>query len=155
MKRALLAAFTLVVLLFAVGCNQVDQGVSDIEQGWSDAMVQGDYAKQYNIPEYQVHLYPKPQDCDFQWAPLGIKNCHYERKAFAYNATGQPINGAGALYQIMSNADHTYTGPARSLDNGKNWNWIPTEDFEHIKSIRDYHVEVYVYWTKMPGPNGE
>lgn len=37
------------------------------------------YAMQNNIPVERVSVQPKPHDCEFMKAPLGDKNCHFER----------------------------------------------------------------------------
>jgi hypothetical protein len=51
-----------------------------------------------------VDIWKKPHDCEFSKAPLGDKNCHFERVThkveWATNASGQPI---------------------RSFDSGKTW----------------------------------
>ena len=51
------------------------------------------YALQYDVSEVSVE--DKPHDCDFMTAPLGRKNCSYEKKVelvkFSVNKNGQPI----------------------------------------------------------------
>jgi hypothetical protein len=37
------------------------------------------YAMQNNIPVDRVSVQPKPHDCEFIKAPLGDKNCHFDR----------------------------------------------------------------------------
>jgi hypothetical protein len=36
------------------------------------------YAAQYKVATAEVHVDGKPGDCDFMYAPLGEKGCHYE-----------------------------------------------------------------------------
>lgn len=37
------------------------------------------YASEYNVDSSHVFVEAKPHDCDFQRAPLGNKECHFER----------------------------------------------------------------------------
>jgi hypothetical protein len=41
------------------------------------------YSTQYTIPEADISIYDKPQDCDWSFAPLGNKGCHYELTVFS------------------------------------------------------------------------
>jgi hypothetical protein len=38
------------------------------------------YAIRYDVSSEGVHYLPKPHDCDFDKAPLGNKECHYDRE---------------------------------------------------------------------------
>lgn len=42
------------------------------------------YAAQYHVREEHVHIEPKPRDCDFWYAPIGDKGCHYEQYVERY-----------------------------------------------------------------------
>ncbi len=37
------------------------------------------YALRYDTDSSHVHVAPKPTDCDFLHAPIGLKSCHYEK----------------------------------------------------------------------------
>jgi hypothetical protein len=37
------------------------------------------YAFEYGVPTDKVNIAPQPTDCDFWHAPVGFKDCHYER----------------------------------------------------------------------------
>jgi hypothetical protein len=60
--------------------------------GWESALR---YSLQYNVELSQVSVETKPKDCDFLHAPLGQKDCHYEKVVsilrFGRNPAGQPI----------------------------------------------------------------
>ena len=47
-------------------------------------------ANQYNIPESQILIDPKPHGCDFDDAPLGNKHCHYEKNVQTTKACPAP-----------------------------------------------------------------
>jgi hypothetical protein len=38
------------------------------------------YAAEYEVSPDKVHIVPKPTDCDFWHAPVGFKDCHYEKR---------------------------------------------------------------------------
>jgi len=38
------------------------------------------YATWYDTDTSRVHLWPEPHDCDFWKAPLGFKECHFQRR---------------------------------------------------------------------------
>jgi hypothetical protein len=50
---------------------------------WPDAWTWNNlwYSIQYGVRIDQVTIDKKPHDCDWNTAPLGSKNCHYEEKA--------------------------------------------------------------------------
>jgi hypothetical protein len=37
------------------------------------------YAKQYSVDMDRVFMEPKPHDCDFIKAPIGMKHCHFDK----------------------------------------------------------------------------
>jgi hypothetical protein len=45
------------------------QNVSDVPR----------YSTQYGVPEQNVYIDPKPTACDWGHAPLGSKDCHFEK----------------------------------------------------------------------------
>jgi hypothetical protein len=59
------------VLLVILGCIALG---FVIEYG----SVKGYYALQNNVDPEKVTIIPKPHDCDFDKAPIGNKECHYE-----------------------------------------------------------------------------
>jgi hypothetical protein len=65
------------------------------------------YAFQYNVNMEQVSLEPEPKDCDFMHAPLGQKDCRYEK-----------------FVQVVKRSNDTKNSrPIISFDGGKTWNW--------------------------------
>lgn len=53
------------------------------------------YGSRYGVPASQVRIETKPHNCDWDFAPLGKKGCHYEKEATAViysmcNVEGQP-----------------------------------------------------------------
>jgi hypothetical protein len=43
------------------------------------------YAFKYHVPTDKVDIAPKPTDCDLWHAPVGFKDCHYEKLVWAYS----------------------------------------------------------------------
>ncbi len=85
----------------------------------------GDSELRYNV-QYngEVTYQDKPHDCDFLTAPLGIKNCSYEKEVsifrFSIDIKGEPII---------------------SYDDGETWHWNkdgPTNG----KGVRVYWVRI-------------
>lgn len=37
------------------------------------------YSQEYNTDSSKVHVEPKPHDCDFDKAPFGNKECHFDK----------------------------------------------------------------------------
>jgi hypothetical protein len=48
------------------------------------------YALAYDTDEEYVHIGPEPRDCDFFYAPIGDKGCHYEREVSVARAVTPP-----------------------------------------------------------------
>jgi hypothetical protein len=38
------------------------------------------YSFIYHVNATQVHSDSKPKDCEWDFAPLGVKGCHYEKR---------------------------------------------------------------------------
>ena len=56
----------------------------------------GDSKLRYEMQYNDVSFTNKPHDCDFMTAPLGMKNCSYEKKVsetarFSISVDGEPI----------------------------------------------------------------
>ena len=86
----------------------------------------GDSELRYNVQYDEVTYIDKPHDCDFLTAPLGIKNCSYEKNAllmlFSISIKGEPI----VSYDDGENWYRNEGGPT----NGKGVRvyWVKTED---------------------------
>ncbi len=68
------------------------------------APTQSYYAWKYGVPAAAVTNLPRPHDCDFLSAPLGDKNCSYERRV------------TRTLVTVSR-----YGQPLRSTDDGQSW----------------------------------
>lgn len=44
------------------------------------------YAAEYSVSPEKVHIAPEPKDCDFWHAPVGFKDCHYEKSVWTHRA---------------------------------------------------------------------
>jgi hypothetical protein len=59
------------------------------------------YTMSYDMDLGRVEIAKKPHDCEFMTAPLGEKNCHYQRVTnkveWATNANGQPMRMGNPL----------------------------------------------------------
>jgi hypothetical protein len=54
------------------------------------------YSIQYEVPMGQVKRTPKPSSCDWGYAPLGEKGCHWEKVISGLNANGDLVAGTDA-----------------------------------------------------------
>jgi hypothetical protein len=59
-----------------------------LPESWADPIW---YGFKYDVGTDQVHVSAKPSNCDWNWAPMGNKGCHYDRVVTAYGANGAPI----------------------------------------------------------------
>ena len=91
----------------------------------------------WRVAEYMtdnVHIDPKPSDCDFLHAPLGEKDCHYEPIVAAYNVSRELVGGD---YAPKYRYD-TIGRPIISWDKGKTWFWCDcakiSEPKRHVRS---------------------
>ena len=46
---------------------------------WREVSDVSKYSEKYGVPEQNVHIAPKPTACDWGHAPLGNKDCHFEK----------------------------------------------------------------------------
>ena len=65
------------------------------------------YMIQYSVDYSEVHEDVRPHDCDFLKAPLGDKNCHYERTVSTIRTGRDQASGRSTV----------------SFDDGKTWSW--------------------------------
>jgi hypothetical protein len=84
------------------------------------------YAVEYKVSPDKVYIAPKPTDCDFLHAPMGLKDCHYERIV------------AAQLHEGSGNADIRF----RRADE-KDWHVLPGETDRNAQ-----YDSVYVSWIK-------
>jgi hypothetical protein len=61
----------------------------------------------YDLKVGHVQVAKKPNDCKFQAAPLGQKNCHYEKRLVLLNHAGEIIGGD----EVTANGKHVVTRP--------------------------------------------
>ena len=81
------------------------------------------HADSYHTDEQHVHISPKPADCDFLYAPMGIKGCHYARSV-----------------QVTRYSTDDHSGqPIVSYEDGKVWTLLPEGE-------KTGPTEVYVSW---------
>ncbi len=86
------------------------------------------YALAYDTDESRVSVEPKPHNCDFLYAPIGDKGCHYER-----------------VVSVTRYGSDVRTGqPIVSYDGGKTWAALP-------KNQRPRLTEVSVSWHRIEG----
>ncbi|HTF44272.1 MAG TPA: hypothetical protein VK641_10255 [Terriglobales bacterium] len=82
------------------------------------------YQMQYGADSEMVAVDREPIDCEFLSAPLGRKDCHYEKEVLVATFKGDTETGR----------------PIISLDNGKTWNWNENGPLTGSK--------VHVWWRK-------
>jgi hypothetical protein len=86
------------------------------------------YALKYDTDSTHVHITPKPGDCDFLSAPIGFKDCHYEKSV-----------------EVTRHANGSTGPPIVSYDDGKTWHPLPADQ------LLSSSVEVYVSWNRVKG----
>jgi hypothetical protein len=59
------------------------------------------YSFEYWVPTDKVFIDPEPKDCDFLHAPIGFKECHYEKYVTAHVADGRSTNDPKAKYDYV------------------------------------------------------
>ncbi len=84
------------------------------------------YALRYSTDLNQVKILPKPADCDFLHAPIGFKDCHYEKSTVV------------TRYKTDAQSGNTVV----SYDDGKTW--ATAEAGQKPGS-----TQVYVGWVRV------
>jgi hypothetical protein len=84
------------------------------------------YAMYYGVPNEHVTLLKKPHDCDFLKAPIGSKECHFDKNV-----------------EVTQIGKDTKTGrPVVSHDSGKTWDWDDSTETRSVPSV-------WVSYTKV------
>ena len=84
------------------------------------------YTIKYDTKRDYVRVTPKPGDCDFLHAPIGLKGCHYETSI-----------------QVTRYSKDVQSGRAIvSYDDGKTWSPVPADE-------KSGPTEVYVGWDRV------
>ena len=83
------------------------------------------YTLQYGTDSVTVD--DKPEDCDYNFAPIGNKGCHYE-KSVVVTKWG---NNVKTNRKVVS------------YDDGKTWDWDDADTHPSGTSVQ-------VYWKKVP-----
>ena len=87
------------------------------------------YSFAYGCAYKKVTVVKRPADCDFLYAPIGDKDCHYKKVIMAYNTQGQLVAGTNVRMSTCNNTTTGVTGkPCISFDNGKTWDWTDVTD---------------------------
>jgi hypothetical protein len=81
--------------------------------------------------ENKIKIEKKPHDCEFLTAPLGNKNCHYDK-----------------VVQKTMWGTSTSNRPIVSFDDGKSWNEFTPEPGVTVPRAPTV-VEVYVTWNRV------
>ncbi len=84
------------------------------------------YALRYDTDSSRVQVAPRPGDCDWDYAPLGRKGCHYEKEVSVTRYSTDAKTGKSIV---------TY-------DDGKTWDWLPEGE-------KPERAQVYVTWRKV------
>jgi hypothetical protein len=103
------------------------------------------YSLQYGVSYSQVTIGKKPTDCTFLRAPMGDKDCHYDREVSTIKVETNQWGGQSISWDDGKTWTQTATGqsgvPIKSEDNGKTWSadFVPP----HMEP------EVDVGWMKV------
>ncbi len=113
------AAFWLVVAVLVIVMIVYALPLVFSESPWA-------YALRYHADSSRVQVVPRPADCDWSYAPLGRKGCHYEKEVFVTRYSTDAKTGK----------------PIVTYDDGKTWDWLPEGE-------KPGPVQVYVTWRKV------
>lgn len=78
---------------------------------------------QYGLTDGHVQVMKQPKDCEFVTAPLGEKNCHYEKRIALLNSKGELIGGD----EVMPDGKHVITEPKEKVTDVF-VNWVKIEE---------------------------
>jgi len=96
------------------------------------------YSFQYQVSMSQVNRAHKPTDCDWGFAPLGNKGCHYKKLVTGLNADGWLVAGQEAPMFSRDVAGNIIS----SVDDGKKW-----QPATQVKSLTV--TRVVINWMKV------
>jgi hypothetical protein len=74
------------------------------------------YSQQYEIPEANITITGKPPDCDWGFAPLGNKGCHYEIEI--YSERWERHNGNSGFVILRTKDERTGKEQIRRYEQG-------------------------------------
>ena len=114
-----LLTLALFAMLFATGCSTLDVETDRIY-----------YETKYDAQSKDVQLQASPHDCEYSTAPLGNKNCHYERQVF-----------------VTKHGVNTLNQPIVSYDDWKTWQLEDRTGTGHAAT--DWYNEVQTSWQKV------
>jgi len=97
------------------------------------------YSNQYDVPMSQVKRETRPSNCDWDFAPLGKKGCHYEKVVTGSNSSGDRVAGTDAP---VFSTDVNTGKPIVSYDQRKTWQLAPEGMSTNV-------TEVDISWTKV------
>jgi hypothetical protein len=60
------------------------------------------YSARYGVDVDRVHVEAKPEDCDYYYAPVGNKGCHYEEVVTTFDRVGNPVVGAWGKVEFVN-----------------------------------------------------
>jgi hypothetical protein len=88
------------------------------------------YAMYYDVPSEHITLLKKPHDCEFLKAPIGSKECHFDKNV-----------------EVTKVGKDTKTGrPVVSHNSGKTWDWDDSTDIRSVPSV-------WVSYTRVEDEN--
>jgi len=89
-----------------------------LPDSWTDKIK---YSVEYDVDISKVERKAPPSDCNFFYAPLGFKGCHYKKDVSAFNSDSMLVGGDDAPKYSTDTNTHK---PIVSYDDGKTWNWL-------------------------------
>lgn len=82
------------------------------------------YGWTYSLSDENVHVSPKPKDCNWAYAPIGDKGCHYEKRismAVTWGGKPQYVDEDSYRQSLATGAKETVT------DVYVNWEKVPDQ----------------------------
>jgi len=89
------------------------------------------YQLVYQVSSNKVTKEKKPSDCDFMTAPLGRKNCHYNK----------------VVVKRMWGKSSTTGSPVESWDDGKSWQTFTPNPGDKVPQAAEPE-SIMISWTK-------
>jgi hypothetical protein len=91
------------------------------------------YGLRYSADPKVVHVEPRPENCDYDWSPVGKKGCHYDKQV-----------------TTVRTAKTTYGAPLISYDEGKTWDFVDGSGGKSTQPADTFAVQsVDVSWSRV------
>jgi hypothetical protein len=112
----------------AVGCCVVALVVAWLVVQYALQSPEEKYANKYGVKPEQVTIQKQPHDCEYETAPLGKKNCHYEQVVTTVLVTADIYGKAIVSYDDGKTKTWHFIDPANPVTPSVVVTWNRIED---------------------------